>query len=265
MMNARASANSITLKSESFPPGSSAARACTAAAARVHWRALGRGMIKPRQLDPLAERVLSLLAGKPEAGHIILGGYFALQHYLDYRRTHDIDAWWRDRANPVAERAIRGAMQRVAAEERMEFHERRFGDTLSFELGEADRRRFSFQIAVRSVAVDEPQPSAWPPILIETLADNIGAKMNALINRGAPRDFLDINTVVEAGLLTPARCWELWQAKNPAAPVEAARQNLMLHLAGLEARRPLATIADPAERERAQRVRQWFTDTFARG
>ena len=47
--------------------------------------------------------------------------------------------------------------------------------------------------------------------------------MNALVNRGAPRDFLDIHAVVEADLLTPARCWELWQAKNPGAA--AARKH----------------------------------------
>jgi hypothetical protein len=222
-------------------------------------------MIKPRQLDPLAERVLSGLSGRPEGQHIILGGYLALQHYLDYRTTHDIDAWWSGRADPGAEQAIRQVMQQVADEVRMALRERRFGDTLSFELVQEGRQRFSFQIAVRSIAVEEPQPSAWPPLRVETLADNIGAKMNALVNRGAPRDFLDVHAVVDAGLLTPRRCWELWQAKNPGGSAEAARQNLLLHLAGLDSRRPLESIADPQARERARRVREWFNDVFVRG
>lgn len=220
---------------------------------------------KPRRLDPLAERVLSLLAGRAEAGEIVLGGYFALQHYLDYRQTHDIDAWWRGRADPAAERVIREAMQRVAADEGLELRERRFGDTASFELLQAGRPRFSFQVSVRSVALDPPQPSAWPPILIETLADNIGAKMNALVSRGAPRDFLDVKMAVDAGLVTTARCWELWQAKNPGAPVEGAKQNLLFHLAGIDARRPLETIVDPAEREHAALVRCWFRGAFLSG
>jgi hypothetical protein len=213
-------------------------------------------------VDPLADRVLSLLSGKPEASHIILGGYFALQHYLDYRDTHDVDAWWKGRADAVAEEAIRQAMQQVAAEHGMQLGERRFGDTVSFELAAAGVRRFSFQIALRSVALEEPQPSAWPPILIETLADNIGGKMNALVNRGAPRDFLDIKAVVDAGLVTVARCWELWRAKNPAAPLEAAKQNLLLQLSGLEARRPLDTIAAPDARAHAKEVRRWFKEEF---
>lgn len=219
-------------------------------------------MTKPRQLDPLADRVLSLLAGIPEADRIVLGGYLALQHHLDYRSTHDIDAWWRDRADAGAEAAIRRVMQQVADETGMTLEERRFGDTLSLELVRDGRQRFSFQIAVRSVALEESVPSAWPPLRIETVADNVGAKMNALVNRGAPRDFLDIHAVVTAGLLTARRCWELWQAKNPGGSVGAAQRNLLLHLASLEARRPLDSITDPAARERARQVRDWFRHTF---
>jgi hypothetical protein len=63
-------------------------------------------MNKPVTIDVRAEKVLALLAGKLEAGEIVLGGYFALQHYADYRRTHDIDAWWKTRASPAAERVM---------------------------------------------------------------------------------------------------------------------------------------------------------------
>jgi hypothetical protein len=221
-------------------------------------------MNKPRQLDPLADRVLSLLSEIPEADRIVLGGYLALQHHLDYRATHDIDAWWRDRADAAAETAIRRVMQRVAGDTGMTLQERRFGDTLSFELVRDGRQLFSFQIAVRSIALEEAVPSAWPPLRVETLADNVGAKMNALINRGAPRDFLDIHAVVTAGLLTTRRCWELWQAKNPGGSMDAARRNLLLHLASLDARRPLESIANPAERDRARQLRDWFRQNLLR-
>ena len=46
-----------------------------------------------------------------------------LQHYLDYRKTHDIDAWWRDRASSRAEAAIRSAMQSVAEKHRFQLRE----------------------------------------------------------------------------------------------------------------------------------------------
>ncbi len=234
----------------------------------VHPRGVSRTLsasieaMKKPHVDPLAERVLALLSGRPEAGRIILGGYLALQYYLDYRTSHDIDAWWSERADPKVEAVIRQVMGQVAAETGMELQERRFGDTVSFELAREGQQRFSFQIAVRSIAVEEPQTSAWPPIRVETLADNIGGKMNALVNRGAPRDFLDIHAVVKAGLLTPARCWDLWRAKNPGGSSDAARQNVLLHLAGLDSRRPIESIADPTAREQARDLRQWFRDVF---
>jgi len=215
---------------------------------------------KPRNLDPLAERILDGLAGKPDAAEIVLGGYFALQHYTDYRTTHDIDAWWRDRASGDAESTIRSVMEHVAADEGFELESRRFGETVSFELRRSGNKRFSFQIAIRSVELDPPLPSAWPPILIESFHDNIGAKMNAAVSRGAPRDFLDIRHVVTTGLVTAAQCWELWQRKNPGD--SGGREKVRFHLAGLELRRPLESIADPQERMKAQETRQWFRDTF---
>jgi predicted amidohydrolase len=99
-------------------------------------------------------------------------------------------------------------------------------------------------------------------VLIEILGDNIGSKMNALVDRGSPRDFLDIKHVTEAGLLSVGRCWELWLAKNPETSLQAAKQKVLLHLSALEARRPLDTISDPEARERAQRLRHWYNQVF---
>jgi hypothetical protein len=219
-------------------------------------------MNKPRHIDPLAEKVLSLLAGKPEASEIILGGYFALQHYVDYRTTHDINAWWKTRSVPAAELAIHNAMTNVADGEGLQLQERRFGETISFELVRDGKRIFSFQIAVRSVPLDQPCPSAWPPVLLETLPDNIGSKMNALVDRGTPRDFTDIKTVADSGLMAPHDCWRLWQLKNPGLPLDQAKQKVLIHLSALEARRPLDAIRDPAEKGRASSTRDWFKQEF---
>ena len=220
-------------------------------------------MTRPILLDPRAERVLTLLSSKPEAAEIVLGGYFALQHYADYRRTHDIDAWWKGRADPATERAIREAMRRLADDEAGEIRERRFGETVSYELVQAGVRVFSFQIAVRSIGLEDPVASAWPPVLIETLADNLASKMNALVDRGAPRDFTDIKHVIDEGLVTVLGVWDLWSRKNPGERLEAAKQKLLLNLAGLESRRPLGSIQDSAERMRAEGTREWFRREFA--
>jgi hypothetical protein len=62
-------------------------------------------------------------------------------------------------------------MQQVAGEAGTTLQEPRFGDTISLELVRDGRRRFSFQIAVRSIALEESVPSAWPPLRIETLGE----------------------------------------------------------------------------------------------
>jgi len=222
----------------------------------------GQRSRKPTQIQLLASRVLDALAGKPEASEIVLGGYLALQHFVDYRKTNDIDAWWRTRATKAAEAAIREAMGQVASSEGYELRERRFGDTLSFELCRDGRKSFSFQIAVRSVEIEPPVASAWPPLLIETLRDNVGSKMNALVDRGAPRDFLDIKHVVTADLASSADCWALWLKKNPGDSADAAREKVLHHLTALELRRPLEHIPDLQERERARETREWFRRDF---
>lgn len=222
----------------------------------------GAQLRKPPQIEPLASKVLEALAGRPEASEIVLGGYLALRHFVDYRETHDLDAWWRTRATKGAEAAIRGAMQQVATSEGYELRERRFGDTLSFELCRDDNKAFSFQIALRSVEIEPPVASAWPPLLIETLRDNVGSKMNALVDRGAPRDFLDIMHVATAGLASVSQCWELWSKKNPGDSADVAKEKVLHHLSSLEMRRPLEGIADLQERERTRETRGWFRLQF---
>jgi hypothetical protein len=219
-------------------------------------------MTKPCSLNPLAVEILNRLSAHSEASEIVLGGYFALQHYADYRQTYDIDAWWKTRASTATENAIRTVMADVATAQELELHERSFGDTVSFELHRAKVKEFSFQIALRSISIEEPITSAWPPILIETLQDNVGSKMNALVNRGAPRDLVDIKHVVDERLLSVEDSWALWTKKNPGQTVESAKQNVLLHLKRLEARRPLDTINDPHEREQAKNLRAWYRSTF---
>jgi len=45
---------------------------------------------RPATIDPIAERIPEGLTGRAEAAEIILGGYFALRHVVNYRSTHDL-------------------------------------------------------------------------------------------------------------------------------------------------------------------------------
>jgi len=216
---------------------------------------------RPAHPDPFAASFLERLGDSPESEQFVLGGYFALKHYLDYRDSADVDAWWRTRLDPGALNAAREAFAATAAQFGYTVRERTWGETVSIEAFDGELKVFSFQVAVRSVELDSPVPSPWGHIPIETLDDNVGAKMNALVARGAPRDFVDVKAVVDAGLLTVERCWELWLAKNPGREPDEACLAVQNRLAGIVARTPVERLP-PERRREAEALRAWYRDVF---
>ena len=223
------------------------------------------GPTKPEHLAAFAAAFLERLQNRPEAEQFILGGYFALKHYLDYRETRDVDAWWRSREDPRALAAAREAFSRTASDFGYAVRERGWGETVSLEaIDKKGSQVFSFQVAVRSIQIEDPIASPWGRFPIETLDDNIASKMQALVARGAPRDFVDIKKVVGAGLVSTARCWELWAAKDPGIEVDDARLRVRAHLERIEARMPIDGV--PLERRAdAMELRAWFRDEFTTG
>jgi hypothetical protein len=223
---------------------------------------------RPSIIDPLAEALLTRLQSFPAARHIVLGGYFALKHYCDYRVTHDVDAWWAEESREAdreqARAALKAVFESLASERGLIVNRRRFGDTESWEWLRAEAKIFSFQIASRTLRLDPSVPSPWPPLLIETFADNVASKMNALVHRGAPRDFTDIRQLVITGHLTPVECWDLWKRKNPDLNPADAQAEVARHLHEIELRRPLDSLTDPAQREQARQTRSWFKAEFLR-
>ena len=224
--------------------------------------------VKPVGIDPLAAELLDEMVHQPAARHVVLGGYFALKHYCDYRATHDIDAWWDEtagaREQAAARQVLSQALSTVAQRRGLTVAQRRFGDTESWELCRDRQKVFSFQISVRTVRLAPYLPSPWPPVQIESLPDNVGSKMNALVQRGAPRDFADVRQLVESGLVNAADCWDAWARKNPDLDPRDARMEVARHLQELEKRRPLASITDAEQRQRAAAVRAWFQKEFLR-
>jgi hypothetical protein len=82
--------------------------------------------------------------------------------------------------------------------------------------------------ARRSARLEEPVPAGWIDIPLDSLADLVASKIAALIERGAPHDFLAIQT----------------------------------HLERIELHRPLEQIENPQERDQAQKLRGWFLNEF---
>lgn len=195
-------------------------------------------------------------------GHkISLGGGVGLLHYVDYRATHDVDAWWTSSSSPQERRqmveVIQAALRSVG-----QVRVRTWGEVVSIELLRGSKKVFSFQIANRSAQLEEPVPAPWTDVLPDGFTDLVANKMTALVERGAPRDFLDVYTVCQNGLVSAAECWRLWRRRQELAGASTdanrARLAVRTHLARIELQRPLARITNPDDRAAAQRARTWY-------
>jgi len=217
----------------------------------------------PGNLHPLARELLESLAGHAEGAEIVIGGGVALSHYLEYRPTVDLDAWWRGepRADVVA--FLESAMQALAARHGFGYHRRSWGETESLELLQDTQKVFSFQISRRTLALDEAIPSHWKPVCLETLRDNVASKMTALVQRGAPRDFLDIYHLCTRDVISMAECWKAFTEKNRGLTVDEAKRKIIARMTMIEASRPLESIQPGEARDQAARVREWYYRVFA--
>lgn len=220
----------------------------------------------PDDLPDIALDILKRLGDRPEAREIVLGGGIALKHYLNARPTQDIDAWWRTGVRQETLTTVEAVVRDVARERELEVKKRAFGDVTSYDFVDKSqqpaRKVFSVQLAVRDVELEDPVPSPWGMLPIETLTDNLASKMNALVDRGAPRDFVDVRLAVAAGFASVGELWALFQKKRPDAELAEARLSVLHHLEGIERRVPLQSIEDPAERARIAADRHWYRYTL---
>lgn len=208
---------------------------------------------------------LTALAEAGLGGKISLGGASGLLHYLDYRPTHDVDAWWIEDATPEDRRQVIAVVE-AALQPYGEVRIRAWGDVVSVELIREGKALFTFQVAERAARLQPSRPARWVDVLLDSLPDLIASKMVALVERGAPRDFRDVYALCQAGLTTPEECWALWRRRQELAHSDAdpyrARLAVETHLARIAQHRPLDQIPDPQQRAEAARLRQWFATEF---
>lgn len=220
---------------------------------------------KPTHIPDYAEICLNALVDHNLGQKISLGGAFALLHYLDYRPTNDVDAWWDVAASPQEREQV---IERIAnaLQTQGDVRQRRWGSVVSIELLKGKRKIFSFQIAERSALLHDVQSAEWIGVQMDSFEDLIASKMVALVERGAPRDFRDIYAVCQAGFASVGGCWQLWRKRQELADSDPdlARGSLAVqtHLKRIETQRPLANIPDKAQREQAEQTRIWFKREF---
>ena len=222
---------------------------------------------KPSNLSEHGEACIGAVVAAGLADRIVLGGALGLLHYLDYRATKDVDAWWSPEVgSDEQQRVIRTIESRLS--EYGSVRTRTWGDVVSIELQVDGKTVFSFQIARRSARLEPPGTTSWTEVPLDSLADLVGSKMTALVERGAPRDFRDIHALCRAGLTDSEQCWALWGKRQELAGSDSdrgrARLAIETHLTRISQHRPLSGIADPALRAEAEEVRKFFSEEVLR-
>lgn len=220
---------------------------------------------KPAHISPYASACLDALVKENLANLISIGGGFGLFHYLDYRATHDVDAWWVETVTEQDKNLFSQTLEKTLSN----FGKvkiRKWGEVVSIELLEENKTVFSFQIASRSAQLENSVSANWIGVALDSLPDLIASKMTALVERGSPRDFLDIFSVCHAELVSVQECWTLWRKRqvlvNSDGNFARARLAIETHLARIATHRPLNKITNTAEREQAQNLRNWFLNIF---
>jgi hypothetical protein len=227
------------------------------------------GPQKPKHITKYAEACLEALATQGFGKFLSLGGALGLSYYLDYRPTHDVDAWWMPSAGENDRRKVVALLEETLSRNGT-VRVRSWGDVTSIELVIGEKVAFSFQIASRSAQLEDPQAAPWPSgMLVDSFRELLAAKMVALVERGAPRDFRDVYEVCRAGLADPSICWRLWRQRRELAGDDSAsaraRLAVLTHLERIELHRPLKSIPDNTERARAEQLRAWFRGEFLSG
>jgi hypothetical protein len=188
-----------------------------------------------------------------------------LLHFIDYRSTNDLGAWWQTEATGVERREVEEVVTAaLSAYGEVRIH--RWGDVVSIELLEGTKKVFSFQIAERSSQLEPSTELPWLQISLDAWNDLVASKMVELIERGTPRDFRDIYAVCHHELIAPDKCWQLWRMKQQLGARDAtssrARLALETHLTRLSQLRPLEKITGVAERQDAESARSFFAKDF---
>ncbi len=207
---------------------------------------------KPSNLSRYAQVCLQALVEAGLSNRLSLGGAVGLFHYYDYRVTHDVDAWWAETVTEQQKRDVVDTLT-VALSEFGHVSVRSWGDVVSVELLQENKVVFSFRIAARAIRLQEPVSAGWIDVPLDSLSDLLAANMTALVERGAPRDFLDIYSLCQAGVVTVDECWSTWRQRQVMSgdhgDMARARLAIETHLQRIALHRPLEKIVDAAQRE----------------
>lgn len=162
-------------------------------------------------MDPLQERLtrigLEVVGGR---GFVLGGGHAIGLHGMGSRPSEDIDLFSPVRGTPaaVADDLI-GAYRREGLAVTVSL---RTGDLVQMEVADADGHRCKVDLGVFWRARSPVRLDIGPVLHPD---DAVAGKMDALFNRWAPRDFLDIDAVLASGRYTRQQLLSVLAEHNP--------------------------------------------------
>jgi hypothetical protein len=220
----------------------------------------------PKHINPFALATLEALQKSGLGKHLSLGGALGLALYHEFRSTKDVDAWWTSESTEADRQNVIQMLEKTL-EKFGEVEVRRFGDVVSLDLYQKGQICFNFQIARRSAQLLPFILSPWDPVKLDSFEDLVASKMTALVERGIPRDFLDIYEICHQKICSIQKCWELWKERETKRGVEhvdasLAAHAIRMHLTRIEKMRPLDSIQDGEARRQAKKLREWFKNDF---
>ena len=188
-----------------------------------------------------------------------------LFHYLDYRPTHDVDSWWSELLTEEQRHEVSQTLEATLSSFG-DLRVRSWGDVISVEFILKGKLVFSFQIVSRSARLEEPISANWIDVPLDNLADLVASKMVALVERGAPRDFLDIYLLCQGEILSIGECWAFWYKRQSLAGSDTDASRVRLAIESLLERitlyRPLEEIVNFGQRKQAQQILNWYSSAF---
>jgi len=103
-------------------------------------------------------------------------------------------------------------------------------------------------------------------VSLDGFSNLVANKMVALVERGAPQDFLDIYTLCYEGLTTASRCWQLWKVRQESTGHTVktmwAKMAVLNHVAQLAQTYPSEKMVDPIEPSAISHIQLWFQTDF---
>ncbi len=162
-------------------------------------------------MDPLQERAARIGLDVAASRGFVLGGGHAIEvHGMGTRPSEDIDLFTAERGSPAA-----AADELIAAYEREGLQVTvtlRADDLVQIDLMDDSGRSCKVDLGVfwrsRPPVVLEIGPVLHPD-------DAVAGKMDALFNRWAPRDFLDVDAILASGKYTQAQLMTVAAEHNP--------------------------------------------------